>query len=69
MAGDETSSGSLGSRRARELVTDGRVSYAELGRRVKLSPSAVAERVQRLERGGVITGYRPRSIPAPLASS
>ena len=41
-----------------ELVADGRVSFAELGRRVSLSSPAVAERVQRLERSGVITGYR-----------
>jgi Lrp/AsnC family leucine-responsive transcriptional regulator len=41
-----------------ELTSDGRVSLAELGRRVSLSSPAVAERVQRLERAGVITGYR-----------
>jgi Lrp/AsnC family leucine-responsive transcriptional regulator len=41
-----------------ELISDGRVSLAELGRRVSLSSPAVAERVQRLERAGVITGYR-----------
>jgi Lrp/AsnC family transcriptional regulator, leucine-responsive regulatory protein len=41
-----------------ELVSDGRVSLAELGRRVSLSSPAVAERVQRLERAGIITGYR-----------
>jgi len=41
-----------------ELTTDGRVSLAELGRRVNLSSPAVAGRVQRLERAGVITGYR-----------
>jgi Lrp/AsnC family transcriptional regulator, leucine-responsive regulatory protein len=41
-----------------ELTMDGRVSLAELGRRVSLSSPAVAERVQRLERAGIITGYR-----------
>lgn len=55
-----------------ELVTDGRVSFAELGRRVRLSPPAVAERVQRLERGGVITGYRaeidPRAVGYQLTA-
>jgi Lrp/AsnC family leucine-responsive transcriptional regulator len=40
------------------LQTDGRASYAELGRLIGLSPSAVAERVRRLEESGVITGYR-----------
>jgi Lrp/AsnC family transcriptional regulator, leucine-responsive regulatory protein len=49
-----------------ELTTDGRVSLAELGRRVNLSPPAVAERVQRLERTGVITGYRAELDPRAL---
>ena len=49
-----------------ELTTDGRVSLAELGRRVNLSSPAVAERVQRLERAGVITGYRLEVDPAAL---
>jgi Lrp/AsnC family leucine-responsive transcriptional regulator len=46
-----------------ELTTDGRASLAELGRRVNLSSPAVAERVQRLERAGVITGYRAEIDP------
>jgi Lrp/AsnC family transcriptional regulator, leucine-responsive regulatory protein len=54
------------------LTTDGRASFAELGRRVNLSPPAVAERVQRLERSGVITGYRaevePRALGYPLTA-
>lgn len=41
-----------------ELVADGRTPLAELGRRVNLSPPAVAERVRRLEDAGVIAGYR-----------
>ena len=49
-----------------ELTTDGRVSFAELGRRVNLSSPAVAERVQRLERAGVITGYRAEIDPRTL---
>jgi Lrp/AsnC family transcriptional regulator, leucine-responsive regulatory protein len=49
-----------------ELTTDGRVSVAELGRRVNLSPPAVAERVQRLERAGIITGYRAELDPRAL---
>ena len=49
-----------------ELAADGRVSMAELGRRVGLSAPAVAERVQRLERAGVITGYRAELDPAAL---
>ncbi len=39
------------------LQTDGRASYADLGRLVGLSPSAVTERVRRLEEARVITGY------------
>ena len=49
-----------------ELTTDGRVSLTELGRRVNLSPPAVADRVQRLERAGVITGYRAELDPRAL---
>lgn len=41
----------------KELQADARVGMAELGRRIGMSPPAVAERVQRLERAGVITGY------------
>src|SRR5579871_6400586 len=40
------------------LQEDGRLTWAELGRRVNLSPPAVAERVRRLEEQGVIKGYR-----------
>jgi Lrp/AsnC family transcriptional regulator, leucine-responsive regulatory protein len=49
-----------------ELLSDGRVSLAELGRRVNLSAPAVAERVQRLERAQVITGYRAEIDPRRL---
>src|SRR5881227_4004056 len=49
-----------------ELTREGRVSIAELGRRVSLSSPAVAERVQRLERTGVITGYRAELDPRTL---
>jgi Lrp/AsnC family leucine-responsive transcriptional regulator len=41
-----------------ELQRDGRSSYADLARAVAMSPSAVAERVRRLEEAGVIAGYR-----------
>ncbi|WP_433373797.1 Lrp/AsnC family transcriptional regulator [Streptosporangium sp. CA-115845] len=39
------------------LQHDGRASYAELGRVVSMSASAVTERVRRLEESGVISGY------------
>ena len=54
------------------LQAEGRLSMAELGRRVNLSPPAVSERVQRLERAGVITGYHarvdPRALGYPVAA-
>ncbi|HLD67164.1 MAG TPA: Lrp/AsnC family transcriptional regulator [Pseudomonas sp.] len=40
------------------LIEDGRLSFAELARRVNLSPPAVAERVAKLESNGVIRGYQ-----------
>jgi Lrp/AsnC family transcriptional regulator, leucine-responsive regulatory protein len=49
-----------------ELQADGRVGMAELGRSIGMSPPAVAERVQRLERAGVITGYHAELDPAAL---
>jgi Lrp/AsnC family leucine-responsive transcriptional regulator len=49
-----------------ELVANGRIPLAELGRRVNLSPPAVSERVQRLEHAGVITGYRAVIDPRAL---
>src|SRR5262245_4413367 len=49
-----------------ELSRDGRVGLAELGRRVGMSAPAVAERVQRLERAGVITGYRAEVDPGAV---
>jgi Lrp/AsnC family transcriptional regulator, leucine-responsive regulatory protein len=55
-----------------ELQADARVTMAELGRRISLSAPAVAERVLRLERGGVITGYRaevdPKAIGYPIGA-
>jgi Lrp/AsnC family leucine-responsive transcriptional regulator len=49
-----------------ELARDGRISFAELGRRVSLSSPAVTERVRRLEQIGVITGYRAEIDPRAL---
>ena len=49
-----------------ELQRDGRIGFAELGRRVGMSAPAVAERVSRLERAGVITGYRAELDPGAL---
>ncbi len=55
-----------------ELEADARISVAELGRRVGLSAPAVGERIGRLERAGVITGYHaavePRALGFDLAA-
>jgi Lrp/AsnC family leucine-responsive transcriptional regulator len=40
------------------LQENARLSFAELGRRIGLSPAATAERLRRLEEAGVIKGYR-----------
>jgi Lrp/AsnC family leucine-responsive transcriptional regulator len=48
------------------LQENGRAGYAELGRTVGLSASAVTERVRRLEESGVITGYRCEVDPERL---
>jgi Lrp/AsnC family leucine-responsive transcriptional regulator len=56
----------------RELQENSRLSLAELGRRINLSSPAVGERLQRLERDGVISGYRaevsPPAIGYPIAA-
>ena len=39
------------------LIENGRASFADLARRVNLSPPAVADRVAKLEAAGIITGY------------
>ena len=49
-----------------ELQRDGRVPNAELAERIHLSPSACLRRVQRLERDGVIAGYRAQLDPERL---
>ena len=49
-----------------ELHADPRIGMSALARRVKMSAPAVTERVQRLERAGVITGYRLEVDPAAL---
>ena len=49
-----------------ELHREPRVSMSELARRVGMSAPAVTERVQRMERDGVITGFRMEVDPAAL---
>ncbi len=49
-----------GRRIVRLLQANARLSFSELGRQVGLSQPAAAERVNRLEEAGVITGYHAK---------
>src|SRR5262249_61283780 len=51
------------------LQRDGRMSNADLARAVRMAPSAVFERVRRLERDGVIRGYGAALDPRALERS
>jgi Lrp/AsnC family leucine-responsive transcriptional regulator len=53
----------------RELQQDGRISYAELARRVGLTTTPCMERVKRMEREGVILGYTALLEPSYLKAS
>lgn len=46
------------------LQKEGRIAISELASRVNLSTTPCSERVKRLERDGVITGYHARLNPA-----
>jgi len=52
------------------LQTDGRTTNVDLARRIGMAPSAIFERVRRLEQRGVITGYAarvdPKAVDRPL---
>jgi Lrp/AsnC family leucine-responsive transcriptional regulator len=52
-----------------ELQKDGRLSNAELSRRVNLSPTPCLERTRRLEREGFIQGYTAILDPHKLGRS
>jgi Lrp/AsnC family leucine-responsive transcriptional regulator len=51
------------------LSTNGRASFAAIGGEVGLSPHGAADRIRRLERDGVITGYAARVDPARIGRS
>ncbi|MFZ5824623.1 MAG: Lrp/AsnC family transcriptional regulator [Bacillota bacterium] len=48
------------------LAANGRLPWSELGKEVGLTAPSVAERVQKLERSGVITGYAALLSPEGL---
>jgi Lrp/AsnC family leucine-responsive transcriptional regulator len=48
------------------LQSDARATYADVASRVGMSPSAVHERVRKLEHHGVIAGYRAVVDPSAL---
>ncbi|MFW8593418.1 Lrp/AsnC family transcriptional regulator [Cribrihabitans neustonicus] len=48
------------------LAEDGRISIADLARRIGLSKSPTQTRLKRLETGGIITGYRALVDPIRL---
>jgi Lrp/AsnC family leucine-responsive transcriptional regulator len=50
----------------RVLQRDGRISNLKLAEQVHLSPTAVTERVKRLQRDGYILGYKARLNPEKL---
>ncbi len=53
----------------RILQAEGRISFTELGERVGLSTTPCTDRVRRLEREAVITGYHAHLDPAALKAS
>ncbi|MDX6622122.1 MAG: Lrp/AsnC family transcriptional regulator, leucine-responsive regulatory protein [Solirubrobacterales bacterium] len=51
------------------LRANGRASFASIGEQVGLSPHGTADRVRRLERDGVITGYTAKVDPGQVGRS
>lgn len=53
-----------------ELQRNARISYRDLGSKVGLTAPAVADRIRKLEKAGVLTGYRAvvdhEAIGAPI---
>lgn len=52
----------------RILQQEGRIAFTELGERVGLSTTPCTERVRRMERDGVITGYHARVSPGAVGA-
>ncbi|WP_213958555.1 winged helix-turn-helix transcriptional regulator [Variovorax sp. dw_954] len=51
------------------LQREGRISMTDLAQQIGLSTSPCSERVKRMERAGVITGYHARVSPQALGKS
>lgn len=49
-----------------ELQANARITFTELGRRVALTPPAVAERVRSMREGGIISGFRADLEPGQV---
>src|SRR5437660_3637680 len=62
----------IGGKLLQELQINGRLSYAELGRRVGLTTPAVVERVKRMEEAGIVVGYHadidPNKVGMPITA-
>lgn len=48
------------------IQNNGRIPNAEIARRISMAPSAVLERLRKLERKGVVKGYETRLDPKAL---
>jgi len=48
------------------LVNDARSSYAELGKKFKVSPATIYVRVEKMKKSGIITGHRLTVEPKKL---
>ena len=51
------------------LQRDGRIAMTELAQQIGLSTSPCSERVKRMEREGVISGYHARVLPEALGKT
>lgn len=51
------------------LQEDARVSNAEIARRLGMAPSAIFERIKKLEKKGIILGYQAQICPIAMGTS